>query len=237
MIRKSLNTIPSDKGEREKGQLEEQTRGKKTSPAGEAAKSAPRLIAGDVSLDFVNTRHPDDFLVSVADLLQWSQDSELITTESAQKLLQEAATYPEESHATFTQIMALREASYRVVLALIHQTHPATSDLLVLQNIFVQTRAHEQLVLADDHLGWQWEPATHGLTQFQRSLSRSIENILTSPTMERVKECPPSKGGCGWLFVDRSKNRSRQWCSDGECGSRIRMRRLYARKRARTESI
>ncbi|HET8844794.1 MAG TPA: CGNR zinc finger domain-containing protein, partial [Ktedonobacteraceae bacterium] len=147
----------------------------------------------------------------------------------------EIDTYPQESMALFTHIMTLREASYRVLLALIHQTSPAISDVQVLQSMFLQVRGHERLVSADYHLTWQWEPAERSLTRLYWLFSRSAEIILTSPLMERVKECPPSEGGCGWLFVDKSKNSSRQWCSDETCGSRVRMRRLYARKRTSNE--
>lgn len=203
--------------------------------AQEARKPAERLSAGDVSLDFVNSMHPDGYLANVADLIRWSRDIGLISGEGAQALLKVAEANPEESSVIFRQVMALREASYRVLLALIHHTAPMTSDIQVLQDLFLQTRSHADLIRVDNHLAWQWEAAEAGLAQLYWLFSRSTEALLTSATMERVKECPPALGGCGWLFVDRSKNSSRQWCSDETCGSRIRMRRLYARKRANKE--
>lgn len=32
--------------------------------------------------------------------------------------------------------------------------------------------------------------------------------------------------GCGWLFVDRSKNSSRVWCDMSSCGNRMKVRRF-----------
>ncbi|MEO6889729.1 MAG: CGNR zinc finger domain-containing protein, partial [Ktedonobacteraceae bacterium] len=58
----------------------------------------------------------------------------------------------------------------------------------------------------------------------------SAVELLTSEEVKRVKECPARD--CGWLFLDMSKNGSRQWCSMEGCGSRAKMRRQYARKRA-----
>ena len=210
-------------------------RREKTSASQETRKPSSRLVAGDVSLDFVNTRQPDGFLQNAADLIRWSRDIGLVTEEDAIALLAETDTYPQESMALFTHIMMLREASYRVLLALIHRISPAASDVQVLQSMFLQARGHERLVSTDHHLTWQWEPTESRLTWLHWSFSRSVEIVLTSSLMERVKECPPSEGGCGWLFVDRSKNSSRQWCSDETCGSRVRMRRLYARKRTNNE--
>lgn len=44
----------------------------------------------------------------------------------------------------------------------------------------------------------------------------------------RVKIC----GNCGWLFIDRTRNRNKRWCTAGLCGARTRSRRYYARRKA-----
>ena len=38
-------------------------------------------------------------------------------------------------------------------------------------------------------------------------------------------------GNCGWLFIDRSKNRSRSWCDMAVCGNRVKANRHYHRKK------
>ena len=53
--------------------------------------------------------------------------------------------------------------------------------------------------------------------------------LATSPDAERVKTCEGD--GCGWLFLDRSRNQSRRWCDSADCGNRDRMRRYYLRHR------
>ena len=45
--------------------------------------------------------------------------------------------------------------------------------------------------------------------------------------LARVHRCPGP--ACGWLFLDTSGRR--RWCSMSTCGSRVKMRRLYARQR------
>nr|WP_264085191.1 CGNR zinc finger domain-containing protein [Kibdelosporangium phytohabitans] len=49
-----------------------------------------------------------------------------------------------------------------------------------------------------------------------------------------VGEC--SGPGCGWLFIDRTRNRSRQWCSSKDCGNRERARRHYRRSRGNSDA-
>jgi predicted RNA-binding Zn ribbon-like protein len=55
----------------------------------------------------------------------------------------------------------------------------------------------------------------------------STLRLLSAPEEERMKIC----GNCGWLFLDRSKNRSRLWCDMAVCGNRAKASRHYQRKR------
>jgi CGNR zinc finger protein len=47
----------------------------------------------------------------------------------------------------------------------------------------------------------------------------------------RLKRCANSD--CGWMFVDLSKNQSRQWCEMRTCGNRANLRRYRERLRKR----
>lgn len=47
----------------------------------------------------------------------------------------------------------------------------------------------------------------------------------------RVKVCENPQ--CRWLFLDHSRNRSRQWCEATTCGNRERVRRFRLRLHAR----
>lgn len=55
----------------------------------------------------------------------------------------------------------------------------------------------------------------------------STLRLLAAPEPDRMKIC----GNCGWLFLDRSKNRSRSWCDMAVCGNRAKASRHYRRKR------
>jgi predicted RNA-binding Zn ribbon-like protein len=55
----------------------------------------------------------------------------------------------------------------------------------------------------------------------------SALRLLSETEKKRIRIC----GNCGWLFVDRSKNRSRIWCDMSVCGNRVKAARHYnARK-------
>ena len=55
-----------------------------------------------------------------------------------------------------------------------------------------------------------------------------LELLLHGP-LDRIKGC----GGCRYLFLDETKNRSRRWCSMDDCGTREKMRTYVARRAAR----
>ena len=55
--------------------------------------------------------------------------------------------------------------------------------------------------------------------------------LLSRPEPERLKICP----NCNWLFLDRSRNRSRAWCDMAVCGNRVKASRHYRRNREETQ--
>jgi predicted RNA-binding Zn ribbon-like protein len=80
-------------------------------------------------------------------------------------------------------------------------------------------------------LGWP-EP-TLDLPAQQIAVSALL--LLSSPEIDRVKQCPGPT--CGWVFLDSSRNRSRRWCSSAECGNRHRAQEHYRRTRAPAASV
>lgn len=65
------------------------------------------------------------------------------------------------------------------------------------------------------------------------STARSALLLVTAPVQDRLKIC----GHCGWLFLDRSKNRSRTWCDMSVCGNREKASRHYAARRGRPKEV
>lgn len=68
-----------------------------------------------------------------------------------------------------------------------------------------------------------------GRDPFLQTILHSAMGLAFSPEKERVRIC----GNCGWLFIDRTRNANKRWCTAGICGSRTKARRHYAKKRAR----
>jgi predicted RNA-binding Zn ribbon-like protein len=61
------------------------------------------------------------------------------------------------------------------------------------------------------------------------SLLAIIARAQADGSWSRMKACRAED--CRWAFYDRSRNRSRAWCSMSECGNRAKARSYRARQR------
>jgi predicted RNA-binding Zn ribbon-like protein len=68
---------------------------------------------------------------------------------------------------------------------------------------------------SSDHLG------------FLSLVLQAAVELALSPEFAKVKICP----GCGWLFIDRTRNGTKRWCITSLCGNRNKLRRHYHRQR------
>jgi len=66
----------------------------------------------------------------------------------------------------------------------------------------------------------------------EAATARSALRLLAEEEIARLKIC----GNCGWLFIDRSRNRSRAWCDMAVCGNRVKASRHYRRKKKEAAS-
>lgn len=63
-------------------------------------------------------------------------------------------------------------------------------------------------------------------------VAHAAVTLLCDVDLTHLGTCPVEDGGCGWVFIDRSRNRSRRWCTMEDCGSHAKARRLTERRRS-----
>jgi predicted RNA-binding Zn ribbon-like protein len=198
--------------------------------------SYPRLLGDRLCLDFANTiegprsARPEDFLLDYTDLARWGHHAGVLSEAAAAQLLQSAEASPKAAGAAFRRGLALRTAITRVFHAIATGATPRPSDLVLLQSEYRNAMRHAQLLQSADQYRWDWPDEETALERPLWPIARSAIDVLTRDNLTRVKECPGADD-CGWLFYDTSKNGSRRWCSMEGCGSRLKMRRQYARKK------
>lgn len=195
-----------------------------------------RLREGWLCLDFANTAswhasdHPTEHLRTYSDLAVWAQEKGLLTSEEQEHLLRKATLEPNAAEATLRQAVELRECIYRIFSAIANRRTVEQSDLDFLNEALAAATTHFRVVVADKGFVWGWEKGD-GYDAMLWPIVRSAVNLLTSEDLERVGECADERG-CGWLFLDTSRNRSRRWCSMEDCGNRAKARLHYKRHKA-----
>lgn len=187
-------------------------------------------------LDFANTvgwhasDHPEESLHQYSDLVGWAAQVGLLADSQSQRLLDEAKQSPQDADAALQRGIRLREAIYRIFSAQAHALSPANGDLDLLNQELRQALSQVQIVPVRDGFEWNWNGASQSVEQILWPVVRSAADLLTSSGLDRVGECADDHG-CGWLFFDTSKNRSRRWCSMGSCGNRAKAQRHYQKSR------
>jgi len=193
------------------------------------------LLGGRLCLNFANTadwhasEEPVEFLTSYDQLVAWSQHVRILSSSQAQMLLSVAARCPAEATAVLERAVAVREVIYRLFTAVAGGHPPPDSDLAALNAQLGATLAHWGLAVREEGFVWDWSGDEAALDRMLGPVLHDAADLLTSEALTRVGQCRDAR--CGWLFLDRSRNRSRRWCSMEDCGNRAKARRHYRRRR------
>ena len=125
----------------------------------------------------------------------------------------------------------LRTALHMIVSALAREQEPDEFSLARLRFAYAQAVAAGTLIRQDGGFGLDWAADEPRRVRF--AVAADAVALLSDPArMARLHRCPGRD--CGWVFLDTSGRR--RWCSMQTCGSREKMRRMYARKRAALEN-
>jgi predicted RNA-binding Zn ribbon-like protein len=194
-----------------------------------------QIIAGELSLDFINTldnrpvpERRQELLQSYEDLVEWATQAEALSSAQRTVLLREAESHPKEAAAIRAQAVDLRECLYRIMSALVRSRRASEDDLRSFNAYLGKALSHLELQPVRRGFRLDWRPNASQLDSVLWPIVRSASDLLTGDDLAYVRECGADT--CRWVFVDRSKNHSRRWCDMRICGNRIKARRFYRRQ-------
>lgn len=199
------------------------------------------LVGGHPVLDLVNTvergvpapgAEPHDFLGTEDDLVRWAERTEVLSGAEAAAAVAGGAVAA--ATAELGRVRELREAVHLVVLARLGSRawdDAAVGAALELVGRRRGEAAGRSRLRVDSGGALVREVGTEPGRLIGDRLADAAVELLTGADVERVRRCPVEQGGCGWFFLDRSKNRSRTWCRMADCGNTVKARRLTERRR------
>lgn len=191
--------------------------------------------SGNLVLDFANTaewhasQQPSEYLRTYPDLVAWSLDAGLLDEGEAQQLLQSSEKHPREAALMLEKAISLREILYRMLSANSHCEPLDKDDLSRFNRYLAESLGNSQVVPAGEGFSWTWQAEDNALDRVLWQLVRQAADLITSKDLDRVGECADDRG-CGYLFMDTSRNHSRLWCSMDACGNRAKAQRHYQKK-------
>jgi predicted RNA-binding Zn ribbon-like protein len=185
-----------------------------------------QLWGGALCLDFANSVDYDagdrplaafDALRQPRDLARWARR---LGVTRGRRLLQIDA-------AELDAALALRAQLYAALAAIARGDRPAAAALAHLAREHAEAAANARLVADGGAVRFGWRATDPRRVRFAVAAD-AVALLADAARLERLRRCPGRD--CGWLFLDTSGRR--RWCSMGACGSREKMRRMYARRRA-----
>ena len=192
-------------------------------------------IGGVLCLDFTNTvgNHcsidPVDKLNRFEDLVRWSVEAGILQLADQRDILKRGALRPGAAARLLKVAVEFRESLFRIFVAVSLKKPPEESDMKILNQVLAQA----PMVLEVRRLNHSFSCVRTSPMLDEAKLlgpvAWSASELLTSEQLPSVREC--AREGCGWLFLDLSKNHSRRWCAMDDCGGREKAKRYYQRKK------
>jgi predicted RNA-binding Zn ribbon-like protein len=195
----------------------------------------PDRVGGRLVLDFLNTAEARgaaeerEFLTSYGHFAAWWAGFEQPSPATGAQLLSLADRDPDGAAATLQRVLSLREALHAIFLAALSQGQVSEDDLALVNRELCAATDHHLLMA--DAAGGVRDGWVAGQTLDCPLWPILLDgwDVLTTPLLDRVKECPGH--ACGWLFLDTSRSGTRRWCDMRTCGNRAKAANHYARTR------
>jgi len=189
------------------------------------------LVGGALALDFTNTAAGRDTATQIerlreaTDVVDFAAHAGGIGADTARRI--HAAMTDEVAETVLRDARKLREAIYGTAVAVARRRGPSQDDLEIVKGFAQKAMATATLAPVGDgsyRLDFSAAPAEEALLG---PIAWSAMELLTALDPARLKQCMGE--GCGWLFLDLSKNNSRRWCDMATCGNRTKAQRHRTR--------
>lgn len=198
------------------------------------------FVASSIALNFVNTidwrldaQRRRDTLETYSDLLTFSLRLKCLSVDDYTRLLALAQEAPVQAETALASALAFRDQLAQLLDELDRRgmglkTEGAFGQTLsAFESARISAHRFETLSWEGGHLSLAFDKFLEGLDYPWLLVVRDAENLLCSPLAAKIRVCAAE--GCGWFFLDTSKNGTRRWCSMKLCGNREKAARFKAK--------
>jgi predicted RNA-binding Zn ribbon-like protein len=188
-------------------------------------------IGGHPALDLCNTvswrldpARRIERLVTAQTLVDWF--CTITAWPDHQHLSRQLLDQPESAERCLHLVRWLRAATTRLLDARLGHATMQSDDIDVIaaawRDALAVARTPTELPLT-----WTIEPTSPA--RLGQAIALSVAELVHRPDLSGLRRCDGD--GCGWLFLDTTRNHSRRWCDPLDCGNRARVRSYTERHR------
>ena len=185
-------------------------------------------VGGRVNIDNGDYKILSDKFKNYFDLVDWAKAIGILNESKVKKLIHYASQNEKAVDKIFNRSITLRESLYRIFKGVMEHAEPSSEIVEILNNECATAYERQRLVYSsgkfDLDFGENDEP-----DRMLWSVALSGKELLLSDQLYRLRQCAGEN--CGWLFLDTSKNKSRQWCDMKDCGNIAKVRRYREKQK------
>lgn len=191
-------------------------------------------------IDFANTRYwrgretPTETFHALEDVLTWCEKSGELPKAMVGLARKERPVEAGNETRDFDDVMAFREALYRVLSDHAEGREPDAGALAAVRIRLQCAAPRTNLVRSNGGYWWALSPGSDRLADLLSPVLWSVADLLAGDKLASVKRCANEE--CRYLFLDDSKSGNRRWCSMASCGNRAKARRHYHLARKASEA-
>lgn len=198
-----------------------------------------KFIGGDPSLDLVNTVDwtprglENERLTEYDRLTRWAEAAGLVSGREAGRLRRAGEARPAEAQAAYDLARWLRWVLQRTYASLAAGKRPGApldefNELLADALRWLRIAPMPPKRGAPSKVAeWAWHSREDNLGSLLWPVLWSAATLLTSEEARQIRVC--AGPDCGWMYIDRSRNRLRRWCQMETCGTLEKSRRRRER--------
>jgi predicted RNA-binding Zn ribbon-like protein len=207
-----------------------------------------RFVGGDPSLDLVNTVDwtpsglVHERLVDYRQLLAWALGAGVVSLDELSRLRSRAEARPDLAAAAHDRARALRGTLQQLFRSMADGERSAEAWELFNDELAAALQRLRIAPAESPRLGgrtprgpesrvaaWSWIGRGEALDSILWPVVWSAARLVTSDEAPRIRVC--AGPDCGWMYVDRSRNRLRRWCEMKTCGTAAKSQRRRERNR------
>jgi predicted RNA-binding Zn ribbon-like protein len=196
-----------------------------------------KLVGGCDVFDFINTLHEtkgikSDHLTTYDQMLRWSRKTAILSKSEVKLLEAYIELHPLKGTETLYKILGSREVLRALFQDISVKRTPDRRTLEHFNFLLAESFSRIQVSMQGMETDVNFSAGGVNLELPLWRIVKSAYDLLTTQDLKKIKQC----GRCRRLFLDKTKNHTKRWCTMETCGSQDKAIRYYQRIKTRKKN-